>query len=91
MREETKGTRTAGLGGGWPVSSSKLPRSSVLEFKRAMSSFIMALDRAKAVWATYPQSVWLPLPSKMAAPTESGVVADGRSGWLFLRSGMPTC
>lgn len=50
--EDTMGNRTAGLGGGRPVSRSVLPRSSVSEFKRATSSSIMAPDQAKAVWAT---------------------------------------
>lgn len=69
--EETKGWMTAGLGGGWPVSSSMLLRPSVLDFKKAPSSSIMALDQARAVWATHPKSVQLLLASKMAAPTES--------------------
>lgn len=34
-------------GEGWPVLPSRLPRSSVLEFKKATPSSIMAPDRAK--------------------------------------------
>lgn len=44
---------------------------------------MMAPAQAKVAWAMCPKPIWLFPSSKMAAPTEPSVIAEGSSAWLF--------
>lgn len=51
---------------------------------------MMAPAQAKVIWAMCPKPVWLLPSSKMALPTETSVVTNSSSGWLFPWSSMAT-